>query len=55
MRSEERYSGLGAPPLANFGKMAETEPMKTTAITPTPIIARQHRPLIANRVFAQLR
>jgi hypothetical protein len=55
MRREERYSGFGAPPLANFGKMAETEPMQTIAITPTAITASQPRPLISNRVFAQLR
>ncbi|MDA8260466.1 MAG: hypothetical protein M0Z99_33340 [Betaproteobacteria bacterium] len=53
MRSEERYSGFSAPPLANFGKMAETEPMKTIAITPTAIIACKRWPLIVNWVFAQ--
>jgi preprotein translocase subunit Sec61beta len=55
MRSRERYSGLSAPALANFAKMAETESMKSIPITPTAIVACQHQPLIANRVFAQPR
>ena len=32
MRSSDGYSGLSAPPLAHYGKMTETAPMKTIAM-----------------------
>jgi hypothetical protein len=55
MRSKERYSGSSSTMLADFDKIAETYPMKTTAITPSAIITRQHPWLIEYRVFAQPR